>query len=44
MPKFREGGLNIARAGRGRAHERYHRGWVASGARGTTPVTREVRT
>ena len=45
MPKFREGGLNIVRAG-GEAGlmSAIIGGWVASGARGTTPVTREVGT
>ena len=45
MPKFREGGLNVVRAG-GEAGlmSAIIGGWVASGARGTTPVTREVKT
>ena len=45
MPKFREGGLNIVRAG-GEAWlmSAIIGGWVASGPRGTTPVTREIRT
>ena len=45
MPKFREGGLNIVRAG-GEAGlmSAIIGGWVASGARGTSPVTREVKT
>ena len=45
MTKFREGGLNIVRAG-GQAGlmSAIIGGWVASGPRGTTPVTREVRT
>ena len=45
MPKFREGGLNIVRAG-GEAGlmSAIIGGWVASGPRGTTPVTREIRT
>ena len=45
MPKFREGGLNIVRAG-GDAGlmSAIIGGWVASGPRGTTPVTREVKT
>ena len=44
MPKFREGGLNVVRAG-GEAGlmSAIIGGWVASGARGTTPVTREVK-
>ena len=44
MPKFREGGLNVVRAG-GEAGlmSAVIGGWVASGARGTTPVTREVK-
>ena len=45
MPKFREGGLNIVRAG-GEAGlmSAIIGGWVASGPRGTSPVTREVGT
>ncbi len=45
MPKFREGGLNIVRAG-GEAGlmSAIIGGWVASGARGTSPITREVKT
>ena len=45
MTKFREGGLNIVRAG-GEAGlmSAIIGGWVASGPRGTTPVTREVGT
>ena len=45
MPKFREGGLNVVRAG-GEAGlmSAIIGGWVASGPRGTTPVTREVGT
>ena len=45
MTKFREGGLNIVRAG-GEAGlmSAIIGGWVASGPRGTTPVTREVKT
>ena len=45
MPKFREGGLNIVRAG-GEAGlmSAIIGGWVASGARGTSPVTKEVKT
>ena len=45
MPKFREGGLNIVRAG-GDAGlmSAIIGGWVASGPRGTSPVTREVKT
>ena len=45
MPKFREGGLNIVRAG-GEAGlmSAIIGGWVASGPRGTSPVTREVKT
>ena len=45
MPKFREGGLNVVRAG-GEAGlmSAIIGGWVASGPRGTTPVTREVKT
>ena len=45
MPKFREGGLNIVRAG-GEAGlmSAVIGGWVASGPRGTSPVTREVKT
>ena len=45
MPKFREGGLNIVRAG-GEAGlmSAIIEGWVASGPRGTSPVTREVGT
>ena len=45
MPKFRDGGLNVVRAG-GEAGlmSAIIGGWVASGARGTSPVTREVRT
>ena len=44
MPKFREGGLNIVRAG-GEAGlmSAVIGGWVASGPRGTNPVTREVK-
>ena len=44
MPKFREGGLNVVRAG-GEAGlmSAVIGGWVASGARGTSPVTREVK-
>ena len=45
MTKFREGGLNVVRAG-GEAGlmSAIIGGWVASGPRGTTPVTREVGT
>ena len=45
MPKFREGGLSVVRAG-GEAGlmSAIIGGWVASGPRGTTPVTREVKT
>ena len=45
MPKFREGGLNVVRAG-GDAGlmSAIIGGWVASGLRGTSPVTREVKT
>ena len=45
MTKFREGGLNIVRAG-GAAGlmSAIIGGWVASGPRGTTPATREVKT
>ena len=44
MTKFREGGLNVVRAG-GEAGlmSAVIGGWAASGARGTVPVTREVR-
>ena len=44
MTKFRDGGLNIVRAG-GPAGlmSAIIGGWVASGPRGTSPVTKEVR-
>ena len=44
MPKFREGGLNVVRAG-GEAGlmSAAIGGWVASGPRGSSPVTKEVR-
>ena len=43
MPKFREGGLNVVRAG-GEAGlmSAVIGGWVASGPRGSSPVTKEV--
>ena len=43
MVKFREGGLNVVRAG-GEAGlmSAVIGGWAASGSRGTTPVTKEV--
>ena len=43
MPKFREGGLNVVRAG-GEAGlmSAAIGGWVASGPRGSSPVTKEV--
>ena len=45
MPKFREGGLNVVRAG-GEAGlmSAVIGGWVASGPRGSSPVTKEVKT
>ena len=45
MTKFREGGLNVVRAG-GEAGlmSAVIGGWAASGARGTVPVTREIGT
>ena len=45
MTKFREGGLNVVRAG-GEAGlmSAIIGGWAASGARGTIPVTKEVGT
>ena len=45
MTKFREGGLNVVRAG-GEAGlmSAVIGGWAASGARGTIPVTKEVGT
>ena len=45
MTKFRKGGLNLVRAG-GKAGlmSAIIGGWAASGARGTTPITREVKT
>ena len=45
MTKFREGGLNIVRAG-GEAGlmSAIIGGWVASGPRGSSPVTKEVKT
>ena len=44
MPKFREGGLNVVRAG-GEAGlmSAIIGGWVASGPRGSSPVTKEVK-
>ena len=44
MTKFRRGGLNIVRAG-GPAGlmSAIIGGWVASGPRGTNPVTKEVK-
>ena len=44
MVKFREGGLNVVRAG-GEAGlmSAVIGGWAASGPRGTTPVTKEVK-
>ena len=45
MPKFREGGLNVVRAG-GEAGlmSAVIGGWVASGPRGSSPVTKTVET
>ena len=44
MPKFREGGLNVVCAG-GEAGfmSAIIGGWVASGPRGSSPVTKEVK-
>ena len=44
LPKFREGGLNIVRAGGSAGmFSAIVAGWAASGDLGSTPVTREIR-
>ncbi len=44
LPKFREGGLNIVRAGGGAGlFSAIIAGWGASGTMGSSPVTREIK-
>lgn len=44
LPKFREGGLNIVRAGGGAGlFSAIIGGWGASGPKGSVPVTREIK-